>query len=90
MSKARKEADELMKLTQRLQRIQREWLIASRKGDFRAVARLTAETAQVNRAIREAEGGQMLALDRLGDTLFSGDAEIEDEEAFAFEEQSVA
>jgi hypothetical protein len=79
MTKIRKEQDELVRLSQQLNQIRQEWLLASRKGDYRAVARLTGETARVNRAIREAEGGQQLALDRLGDTLFSSSAEEEEE-----------
>jgi hypothetical protein len=88
MTKTRKDQDEMVKLSQRLQRIQQEWLLASRKGDFRTVARLTGETARVNRAIRAAEVGHMLALDRLGDTLFS--SEWEDEDIFAEREESLA
>jgi hypothetical protein len=78
MTKVRRDQDELVKLSERLQQIRQEWLLASRKGDYRAVARLTGETARVNRAIREAEVGKELALDRLGDTLFSSTEEEEE------------
>jgi hypothetical protein len=47
--------DDLEQLKQQLQRVRAESLAAVRRNDFRAVARLTAETARINRAIHTAE-----------------------------------
>lgn len=43
-------------LKQDLQRVRRESLQATRDGDFRKVARLTAEAAQLNKSILDAQG----------------------------------
>jgi hypothetical protein len=43
-------------LEESLQKARHESVIAMRKGDFRAVARLTNEAAQINRSIIELDG----------------------------------
>ena len=44
--------DEVQKLRQQLHHVREQSLLASRENDFRTVARLTAEAAQINRAIQ--------------------------------------
>jgi hypothetical protein len=63
---------ELNHLTEHLHRVRHDSLAASRRGDFRAVARLTCEAARLNRLILAAEGTQVPVLDQLGDKLFIG------------------
>jgi len=46
-----KSTDELEDLKHQLQRVRQQSLTAVRRDDFREVARLTAETARLNRAI---------------------------------------
>jgi hypothetical protein len=76
MTKKKKDKiDELTQLTRDLQRVRQESLAASRKGEFRAVARLTCEAARLNRLILAAEGGEVPVLDKLGDKLFIGETE---------------
>ncbi len=47
---------DLEKLKEQLQRVRRASLLATQRGDFRTVARLTTEAAQLNKGIQEAEG----------------------------------
>lgn len=47
---------EIDSLKQDLQRVRRESLQATRDGDFRKVARLTAEAAHLNKSILDAQG----------------------------------
>ena len=70
--------DELTQLTHDLQRVRQESLAASRKGDFRAVARLTCEAARLNRMILAAEGAEVPVLRTLGDKLFTGESDERD------------
>jgi hypothetical protein len=46
----------LQELKQRLQQVRRASLIATQRGDYRLVGKLTCEAAQLNRTIQEAEG----------------------------------
>lgn len=46
----------IAELKKQLQEVRRTSLEATRRGDFMRVARLTAQAAELNRAIREAEG----------------------------------
>lgn len=71
MMKKNDRLDELKQLTQQLQRVRQQSLAASRNGDFRTVARLTGETARINRQILATESGHIPALTHLGDALFS-------------------
>jgi len=76
MNKRKKDKlEELTRLTEHLQRVRHDSLEASRRGDFRAVARLTCEAARLNRLILLTEGPQVPVLDQLGDKLFTGDAQ---------------
>jgi hypothetical protein len=47
---------EVHDLKQRLRQVRFESLEATRKGDYRQVARLTAQAGGINRAIMEAQG----------------------------------
>ncbi len=47
---------DLQALKQQLQHVRRASLIATQRGDFRAVGKLTCQAAQLNRSIQEAEG----------------------------------
>ena len=47
---------DLTKLKERLQQVRRASLVATQRGDFRTVGRLTCEAAELNRTIQEAEG----------------------------------
>jgi hypothetical protein len=47
---------QLERLKNELQEVRRASLEATRQNDFRKVARLTAQAAQINRAIIEAQG----------------------------------
>jgi hypothetical protein len=67
--------EELTQLTHDLQRVRQESLAASRKDDFRAIARLTCEAARLNRMILAAEGAEVPVLDTLGDKLFTGESD---------------
>ena len=73
--KKKDKIDELTQLTHDLQQVRQESLAASRKNDFRTVARLTCEAARLNRLILVAEGAEVPALDGLGDKLFTGETE---------------
>jgi len=53
--------NDLTKMKQRLQEVRRASLMASQRGDFRAVGKLTCEAAQLNRSIQEAEGLMLAA-----------------------------
>jgi len=44
------------KLKEQLERVRKASLVATQRGDYRAVARLTSEAAQLNKGIQEAEG----------------------------------
>jgi hypothetical protein len=55
--------------------VRQESLAAARKGDFRAVARLTCEAARLNRMILAAEGAEVPVLNTLGDKLFTGESD---------------
>jgi hypothetical protein len=44
--------DEIQSLREQLNHVRQQSLLASRQNDFRAVARLTAQAAQLNRAIQ--------------------------------------
>jgi hypothetical protein len=48
--------EDLAKMKQRLEQVRRASLVATQRGDFRAVGKLTCEAAQLNRNIQEAEG----------------------------------
>ncbi len=81
MNKRKKDRlEELAQLNEHLQQVRHECLLASRRDDFRAVARLTCEAARLNRLILAAEGPQVPALDVLGDKLFTGDSQPVEEE----------
>jgi hypothetical protein len=56
MIKQRDITEEIESLKQTLQRVRKDSLQATREGDFRKVARLTAEAAGLNKAILEAQG----------------------------------
>ncbi len=71
----RDKLEQMAQLTEQLQRVRQESLAASRREDFRAVARLTCEAARLNRLILAAEGNQVHSLAQLGDKLFTGDSE---------------
>ena len=78
MNKKKKDKlQELANLNEHLQRVRHDCLSASRRGDFRAVARLTCEAARLNRLILLAEGPQVPVLDQLGDKLFTGEGQTE-------------
>jgi hypothetical protein len=47
---------DLEKLKERLHQVRRASLAATQRGDFRTVAKLTCEAAQLNRSIQETEG----------------------------------
>jgi hypothetical protein len=70
--------DELTQLTHDLQRVRQESLAASRKGDFRAVARLTCEAARLNRMILAAEGAEVPVRITLDEKLFTGESDEND------------
>ena len=70
MTKKNDKLDQLTALNQQLQRVRQDSLAASRRGDFRAVARLTCEAARLNRAILASEGPQGPILEQLGDKFF--------------------
>jgi hypothetical protein len=91
MSKKKKDKiDELTQLSHDLQRVRQESLTASRKGDFRAVARLTCEAARLNRLILTAEGAEVPVLENLGDKLFTGVESNEPEFTFGRHEPDLA
>jgi hypothetical protein len=75
MRKKKDKLDELAQLSAELQRVRYQSLEASRRGDFRTVARMTCEAARLNRLILAAEGAEIPALEHLGDALFTGDAQ---------------
>ena len=70
MPKKNNQLEQLAELSARLRSVRQESLAASRKGDFRAVARLTCEAARINRAMVAVDGIQKPSLEQLGDTLF--------------------
>jgi hypothetical protein len=74
MRKKKNNVEELAQLNQELTRVRQESLAASRNNEFRAVARLTAEAAKLNRLILAAEGAMVPALMFLGDELFTSTA----------------
>ena len=75
MSKNNKaKLDLLNRLNQELQTVRHESLAASRRGDFRAVGRLTCEAARLNRLILATEDSHVPSLVDLGDRLFTGDS----------------
>jgi hypothetical protein len=47
---------ELDQLRQQLRQVRRASLAATQRGDFRTVARLTCEAAEINRTIQQTEG----------------------------------
>ena len=65
--------DQKLQLTTELQRVRQESLAASRRNDFRTVARLTLETARLNRQITAADGSHVPSLEHLCDQLFTSD-----------------
>ncbi len=72
--------EELVKLSQELQRVRQKSLTASRTGDFRTVARLTGEAARLNREILRAEGVRVPVLDVAQDKFFTSGAQEGDSE----------
>ncbi len=91
MSKKKKEKlEELVQLNQELQQVRQQSLTASRRGDFRAVARLTCEAARLNRLILTAEGTQVAVLEDLGDKLFTGESDEPEVSTSALAELAVA
>jgi hypothetical protein len=65
----RKDSDhneELARLAEELRRVRQQSLEASRKGDFRTVARLTQQAADINRGILQAEGLDMPVMAETG------------------------
>ncbi|MHC1768659.1 MAG: hypothetical protein AB9869_30995 [Verrucomicrobiia bacterium] len=81
MTKKNDTLEELAQFTQELQQVRQDSLAATRRGDFRAVARLTGEAARLNRLILAAEGSQVPVLDGLGDKLFTSHSEREEKRA---------
>ncbi len=71
--KKKDKLDELAQLSQELHVVRQQSLAASRRGEFRVVAKLTAEAARLNRLILAAEGAQVPVLIDLGDKLFTSD-----------------
>ena len=47
---------DLQIMKQQLEHVRKASLVASQRGDYRAVGKLTCQAAQINRAIQEAEG----------------------------------
>ncbi len=47
---------DLAQLKQRLMQVRKASLLATQRGDFRAVGKLTCEAAELNRNIQQAEG----------------------------------
>lgn len=81
MIKKKDKLEELSQFTQELHRVRQESLAASRRGDYRTVARLTCEAARLNRLILSAEGSQIPVLEGLGDKLFTSRSETEEQRA---------
>jgi hypothetical protein len=52
-------SEQIASLKEALNRVRRESLNATRLGDYRAVARLTTEASNINKAILEAQGQMM-------------------------------
>jgi hypothetical protein len=48
--------NDLAKLKQQLEQVRRASLVATQRGDFRSVGKLTCQAAQLNRTIQETEG----------------------------------
>lgn len=70
MTKKNDTLDQLTELTRQLQQVRQDSLAASRREDYRAVARLTCEAARLNRAILTAEGTRVPILIDPGDRFF--------------------
>ena len=79
--------EEIQYLKEQLQHVRQLSLAASRQNDFRAVARLTAEAARLNRAIHTQEDfvGSVSKSLALVDAL----AEVGDEGRFVFPQEPV-
>jgi hypothetical protein len=82
--------DELTRLTHELQQVRQESLAASRRDDFRAVARLTCAAARLNRMITAADGSEVPVLENLGDKLFTGESDETDLFGFSAPEPDLA
>jgi hypothetical protein len=80
--------DEVQELKQQLQRVRQQSLLASRQNDFRGVARLTAEAAQLNRAIQTREEFADSPLRSL--TVVDALARLNGEGHFVFPEEPIA
>jgi hypothetical protein len=78
-------ADEIQELKQQLHRVRQQSLLASRENDFRTVARLTAEAAQINRTIQCQEDFADCGLKSL--TVVNALAKFDDESHFVFPEE---
>jgi hypothetical protein len=48
--------NDLAKLKQQLEQVRKASLVATQRGDFRFVGKLTCQAAQLNRTIQETEG----------------------------------
>lgn len=90
MNKKHDKLEELSQFTHQLHRVRQESLIASRRGDFRTVARLTCEAARLNRLILSGEGSQSPVLANLGDKLFTSHADEGAERFTAKPEEQLA
>ncbi|MFO1496882.1 MAG: hypothetical protein U1G07_00540 [Verrucomicrobiota bacterium] len=73
MIQNKEQKQDLMELTRELHRVREASLAASRRDDFRTVARLTAEAARLNRLIVSAEGTHIPSLQHLSDRLFTSE-----------------
>jgi hypothetical protein len=69
VKKSYDQSAEIATLRRELQQVRQQSLAASRKGDFRTIARLTCEASRLNRAILAAEGMRVVALDEISNVL---------------------
>ena len=81
-------ADNVQNLKQELVLVRQQSLLASRQNDFRAVARLTADAARLNRAIHVQVDFADCGLKSL--TVVDALAQIGDEGHFVFPEEPTA
>jgi hypothetical protein len=69
-NKKNEKLQHLTRLSEQLNQVRQQSLAASRRGDFRAMARLTCEAARLNREILLAEGPQVPVLATINDEFF--------------------